>query len=145
MKIVLLDSINKRIKFLNDIIEKIGLNDICAVHGRAEDFGRDRMYREQFDLCVSRAVANLAVLSEYCIPFVKIGGDFVPYKSGNVEAEIEQAKGALKLLGGKIDSVTEFLLPGSDMGRILIKIKKVEGTSKRYPRKAGMPGKEPLA
>jgi len=144
MEMVLMDSLNKRVHFLNEVIEKLRLNRICAVHGRAEDYGREGKYREQFELCVSRAVANLATLSEYCIPFVKIGGYFVPYKSGSAEEEIRQAEGALKLLGGRIDSVTGFSLPGSDMGRMLIKIKKVEGTSKKYPRKAGMPGKEPL-
>lgn len=144
MNIILLDSLNKRVKFLNEVIEKLELRDISGVHGRAEDFGRNGEYREQFGLCVSRAVANLSTLSEYCIPFVKIGGFFVSYKSGNVEDEIGKAKGALKMLGGKVDSVTEFLLPGSDMGRTLVKIRKVERTSKRYPRKPGVPGKEPL-
>lgn len=144
MKIVLMDSLNKRIKFLNDVISKLELHDIYAIHGRAEDYGRDNEYREQFDLCVSRAVANLSTLSEYCIPFVKIKGIFIPYKSGNVEEEIRQSKGALEVLGGRIESVTEFLLPGSDMGRALIKVKKIKATSKKYPRKAGIPGKEPL-
>lgn len=144
MSMVLLDSLNKRIKFLNEVVEKLGILDISCIHGRAEDYGRDSNYREGFDLCVSRAVANLSTLSEYCVPFVKIGGYFVPYKSGNVQEEIGQAKGALKLLGGKVEAVEEFMLPGSDMGRTLIKIKKTEGTAKRYPRKAGLPGKEPL-
>lgn len=144
IKMVLMDSLNKRIKFLNDVIGKLELHDIYAVHGRAEDYGRDDEYREQFDLCVSRAVANLSTLSEYCIPFVKIEGIFVSYKSGNVDEELRQSKGALELLGGRIESVAEFLLPGSDMGRTLIKIKKIKTTSKKYPRKAGIPGKEPL-
>ena len=144
VKMVLLDSLNKRIKFLDEVIERLGLEVIRVVHGRAEDYGRDGQYREMFDLCVSRAVANLATLSEYCIPFVKIGGFFIPYKSGNVQEEIDQAKGALKLLGGRMEARAEFMLPGSDMSRMLLKIKKIEGTAKRYPRKAGMPGKEPL-
>lgn len=144
IKMVLMDSLNKRIKFLNDVIGKLELHDIYAVHGRAEDYGRDDEYREQFDLCVSRAVANLSTLSEYCIPFVKIEGIFVSYKSGNVDEELRQSKGALEMLGGRIESVEEFLLPGSDMGRTLIKIKKIKTTSKKYPRKAGIPGKEPL-
>ncbi len=144
VKMVLLDSLNKRIKFLDEVIERLGLEDIRGIHGRAEDYGRDGQYREMFDLCVSRAVANLATLSEYCIPFVKIGGFFIPYKSGNVQEEIDQAKGALKLLGGRMEARAEFMLPGSDMSRMLFKIKKIEGTAKRYPRKAGMPGKEPL-
>lgn len=142
--IVLLDSLNKRVKFLNEVIGQLGLNDIRTVHGRAEDFGRESLYREQFDICVSRAVANLSTLSEYCIPFVKLGGYFISYKSGNAGDEIEGARGALKLLGGKIDRIEEFMIPGSDIQRTIVKIKKVEGTSKKYPRKAGMPGKEPL-
>ena len=144
VKMVLLDSLNKRIKFLDEVIERLGLEDIRVIHGRAEDYGRDGQYREMFDLCVSRAVANLATLSEYCIPFVRIGGYFVPYKSGNVQDEISQAKGALKLLGGRVEDIAEFMLPGSKMSRALIKIRKTDGTAKRYPRKAGMPGKEPL-
>lgn len=144
MRMTLLDSLNKRIKFLDQVIGSLGLKGILGIHGRAEDYGRDGEYRETFDLCVSRAVANLATLSEYCIPFVKIGGYFVPYKSGNVQDEISQAKGALKLLGGRAEDVVEFVLPGSYMDRSLIRIRKTEGTAKRYPRKAGMPGKEPL-
>ena len=143
-EIVLLDSLNKRIQFLNDVIRQLGLHGITAVHGRAEDFGRSPLYRESFDLCVSRAVANLSTLSEYCIPFVKSGGYFVAYKSGKAENEIQEAKGALKLLGGGIDRIEEFVIPDSDIERMLVKIKKTENTSKKYPRKAGIPGKEPL-
>lgn len=144
MNIILLDSLNKRIKFLFDVIEKLELTYISAIHGRAEDYGKNVEYREKFDLCISRAVANLSTLAEYCMPFVKIGGYFVSYKSVGVVEEIEQAKGALKILGGKIDKITEFVLPESDLERMLIKIEKVEKTSKKYPRKAGLPGKEPL-
>ena len=144
MSMILLDSLNKRIKFLDEVIGCLGLKGIRGIHGRAEEYGRDGEYRERFDLCVSRAVANLATLSEYCIPFVRIGGYFVPYKSGNVQDEISQAKGALKLLGGRVEDIAEFMLPGSKMSRALIKIRKTDGTAKRYPRKAGMPGKEPL-
>lgn len=144
MRMTLLDSLNKRIKFLDEVIGSLGLRGILGIHGRAEDYGRDGEYRERFDLCVSRAVANLATLSEYCIPFVRIGGYFVPYKSGNVQDEITQAKGALKLLGGRAEDVAEFVLPGTNMSRSLIKIRKTEGTAKGYPRKAGVPGKEPL-
>lgn len=143
-RITLLDSLGKRIKFLNEVIGQLGLKDIEAVHGRAEDYGRDTSYREKYDLCVSRAVANLSTLSEYCVPFVKIGGYFVSYKSGNVEDEVIQAKGAFKLLGGRLEVRDEFLLPGSDMKRTLLKIRKVEGSSKKYPRRAGVPGREPL-
>lgn len=144
LRMVLLDSLNKRVKFLDEVIRSLDLKEIDAVHGRAEDFGRDGDYREKFDLCVSRAVANLSTLSEYCLPFVKTGGFFISYKSGEVEEEIRHAKGAWKLLGGRLENVVEFSLPGTDMDRSLIKVKKVEGTNKKYPRKAGMPGKEPL-
>lgn len=144
IRMCLMDSLNKRIKFLNEVIGVLGLKEIEAVHGRAEDYGRDREYREKFDVCVSRAVANLSTLSEYCIPFVKLGGCFVSYKSGKAEEEIRNAKAAWKLLGGKLEDVVEFSLPGSDMERILVKVRKTEGTNKRYPRKAGLPGKEPL-
>lgn len=144
MKITLLDSLNKRIRFLDEVIGQLGLKDIWTIHGRAEDYGRDGKYRERFDLCVSRAVANLATLSEYCIPFVKEKGMFIPYKSGQVEEEIAGAKGALRLLNCHVEEKVEFQLPGSDAARTLIKIRKTKKTDKRYPRKAGLPGKEPL-
>lgn len=144
LKITLLDSLNKRIGFLNDVIGKLGLTDIAAVHGRAEDFGRDEKYREKFDLCVSRAVANLSTLSEYCIPFVKKGGMFIPYKSGKVENEVFEAGGAVKKLGGEIKPTVILTLPGTNVERTFIPIKKVGITPKKYPRKAGMPSKEPL-
>ena len=144
LKITLLDSLNKRINFLNEVVVKLGLKEIDAVHGRAEDYGRDREYREQYDYCVSRAVANLSTLSEYCMPYVKIGGAFIPYKSGKIEEELCQAKGAVKLLGGKIENVVTFLLPKTDVERSFVVVRKKEGTSKKYPRKAGLPSKEPL-
>ena len=144
LKLTLLDSLNKRVKFLNEVIGTLGLEKIEAVHGRAEDFGRNSEYRGQFDLCVSRAVANLATLSEYCMPFVKVGGAFIPYKSGKVEEELNQARGAVKLLGGKIENAVSFELPKTEGERTLVVIRKVEATAKKYPRKAGMPGKEPL-
>lgn len=144
LEITLLDSLNKRINFLNEVIEQLGLKKIKAVHGRAEDYGRNRKYREKYDYCVSRAVANLSTLSEYCMPYVKIGGAFIPYKSGKIEEELNQAKGAVKLLGGKIEEVITFMLPKTDVERSFIVVRKKEGTSKKYPRKAGLPGKEPL-
>jgi 16S rRNA (guanine527-N7)-methyltransferase len=144
LKVVLLDSLNKRIKFLNEVIEKLGLKDITALHGRAEDFAKQKEYRENFDLCVSRAVANLSSLSEYCIPYVKKGGMFVSYKSGAVEEELEMAKKAIFLLGGEKKEVVKFTLPDSDIERSLVLIEKVQGTPKKYPRKAGLPAKEPL-
>lgn len=144
LKIVLLDSLNKRIKFLDEVIGQLGLENIIAIHGRAEDYGRNKEYREQFDYCVSRAVANLSTLSEYCMPYVKIGGTFISYKSGNIDEELKEAKGAVKLLGGKVEQVITFSLPKTEVARSLVVIKKNEGTAKKFPRKAGLPGKEPL-
>lgn len=144
LEIVLLDSLNKRIKFLNAVIEELGLENISTIHGRAEDFAKKKEYREQFDLCVSRAVANLSTLSEYCLPFVAVNGSFISYKSGDSEEEIQQAKHAIYLLGGKINNVDKFQLPDTDMGRALVEIKKLKQTPGKYPRKAGLPAKEPL-
>ena len=152
IKVVLLDSLNKRIRFLDAVIEKLELKCIKAVHGRAEDYGRDGKYREQYDLCVSRAVANLSTLSEYCLPFVKTGGYFIPYKSGKVEEGLERAKveeelaaasGAVKKLGSEVERTEDFLLPNGDE-RTLVVIRKNKVLEKRYPRKAGLPGKDPL-
>lgn len=143
IKVTLLDSLNKRVKFLNEVITVLGLKDIEAVHGRAEDLAREDVSRETFDLCVSRAVANLSTLSEYCLPFVKVGGYFVPYKSGKLEEEMTAGRGAIKKLGGIIESVETFQLPNSDE-RSLVKVKKVVPINKKYPRKAGLPSKEPL-
>lgn len=144
LNIVLLDSLNKRIQFLNTVIEELGLTNIHTIHGRAEDFAKKPEYREQFDLCVSRAVANLATLSEYCLPYVKVNGEFVPYKSGEIDEEVVQAKKAIHLLGGKTEEIIKFQLPGTEIGRSFVKIKKIQNTSKKYPRKAGLPVKEPL-
>ena len=124
LKVVLLDSLNKRIKFLDTVINELGLDDINTIHGRAEDFSKQGDYREQFDLCVSRAVANLATLSEYCIPYVKKGGLFVPYKSGEIEEEKDQSKKAVHVLGGKIEDVVKFRLPGTENGRSFVIIRK---------------------
>lgn len=143
IKVTLLDSLNKRVKFLNEVITVLGLKGIEAVHGRAEDLAREDVSRETFDLCVSRAVANLSTLSEYCLPFVKVGGYFVPYKSGKLEEEMAAGKGAIKKLSGTIESVETFQLPNSDE-RSLVKVKKVAPINKKYPRKAGLPSKEPL-
>lgn len=142
--VVLLDSLNKRVRFLNEVIEALGLTNIETLHGRAEDFAKRKEYREQFDLCVSRAVANLSTLSEYCLPYVKVDGYFIPYKAEEVDDEVANACTAAEILGGRIEEVYKFKLPGTDIGRSFIKIKKVKTTSKKYPRKAGMPGKEPL-
>lgn len=144
LEITLLDSLNKRVGFLNEVIKELGLTGISAVHGRAEDFGRDNKYREQYDLCVSRAVANMSTLSEYCLPFVKTGGFFIPYKSGKSEEEVKQAASAVKKLGGEMGEIVTHILPGTDVERTFIPVKKVGITPKKYPRKAGMPSKEPL-
>lgn len=144
LRVVLLDSLNKRVKFLSTVIETLGLTNIQAVHGRAEDAARQKAYREQFDAAVSRAVANMASLSEYCLPFVKVGGVFVPYKSGNIEEELKDAGKAVKTLGGTIRRVEKFQLPDTDIERSLVLIKKTERTDKCYPRKAGLPSKEPI-
>lgn len=144
LKVVLLDSLNKRINFLNTVIDTLGLENIQTIHGRAEDFAKKDDYREQFDLCVSRAVANLATLSEYCIPYVSVGGMFIPYKSREIDGELSISKNAIRLLGGKIEETIKFQLPNTDIVRAFVKIKKQEKTAKKYPRKAGLPTKEPL-
>lgn len=144
LKVTLLDSLNKRIKFLNTVIDELGLGDICTIHGRAEDFAKKVEYREKYDLCVSRAVANLSTLSEYCLPYVKVNGYFMPYKSGDIDEELNDSKTAVKILGGKIEDTVKFQLPGTDIGRSFIKIRKVKNTGKKFPRKAGLPSKEPL-
>lgn len=144
LKFVLLDSLNKRVGFLNAVIDELHLENITAVHGRAEDLAHNAEYRESFDLCVSRAVANMSTLSEYCLPFVKTGGLFIPYKSGKIEEEKNTAVSAINKLGGNMESVISLLLPGSDVERTFIPVKKVKATQKKYPRKAGLPSKEPL-
>lgn len=144
LKVVLLDSLQKRVKFLNTVIGELGLDDIETLHGRAEDFAKKTEYREQFDLCVSRAVANLSTLCEYCIPYIRVGGIFISYKSGTVDEEVDNSKKAIKVLGGKLDEVVKFQLPDTEISRAFVKIKKVEETKKKYPRKAGIPGKEPI-
>ncbi|TCS79528.1 16S rRNA (guanine(527)-N(7))-methyltransferase RsmG [Muricomes intestini] len=144
MHVVLLDSLNKRVKFLNMVIEEIGLQNIDTLHGRAEDYARQEKYRERFDLCVSRAVANLSTLCEYCIPYLRIGGIFISYKSGNIEEELRNSSRAIKVLGGEVEKNIIFQLPETDISRSFIKIKKRESTKKEYPRKAGIPAKEPM-
>ena len=144
LKVTLLDSLNKRLNFLNQVIEQLVLENIATVHYRAEDGARKAELREQFDCVVSRAVANMSTLCEYCLPYVKVGGCFVAYKSGNAEEEIDKAKKAVHLLGGVKENAIYFDLPDSDIGRSLVIVKKKEPTSKKYPRKAGLPSKEPL-
>lgn len=144
LEITLLDSLNKRIKFLDEVIEKLELKDIKTIHGRAEDFAKDNEYREKYDLCVSRAVANLSTLSEYCLPYIKVGGKFISYKSEKITDEMNAAKNAINILGGNISGQVDFNLPGCDIYRNLFIIEKVKDTPKKYPRKAGLPSKEPI-
>lgn len=144
MKITLLDSLQKRIQFLDAVIQKLELKDIETIHGRAEDYAKPGMLREKFDLSVSRAVANLSTLSEYCLPFVKKGGYFISYKSEKIAEEMEAAINAISILGGEVKGQIEFMLPDSDIYRNLFVIVKKKDTPKKYPRKAGLPSKEPL-
>ena len=144
LQVTLLDSLNKRIQFLNEVIDKLQLDGVETIHGRAEDFAKAGKLRETFDLCVSRAVANLSTLSEYCLPFVKVGGQFISYKSEKITEEMSAADNAIKLLGGKVKDQVEFTLPESDIYRNLFVIEKVKETPKKFPRKAGLPSKEPL-
>lgn len=144
LEIVLIDSLAKRLKFLNEVIDALELENISTLHGRAEDIGQNPDFREKFDLCVSRAVANLSTLSEYCLPIVKETGFFVSYKSGEVSEELLAAKKAIELLGGKEEETIFFTLPNTDNERSFIKIRKEKKTPKKFPRKAGLPSKEPL-
>ena len=144
IRVTLLDSLNKRVGFLNDVIQELRLSEIKAVHGRAEDFGKNSEYREQFDLCVSRAVAKLSSLLEYCLPFVKVKGYFIPFKAGNIEEELKEGKKAIHVLGGTFIKTESFTLPESDIERTLLVIEKKEKTPKIYPRSAGKPTKEPI-
>ena len=144
LDITLIDSLNKRVNFLTMVIEALKLEKIIALHGRIEDFGKNKKYREKFDYVTSRAVANLSTLSEYMIPLVKIGGKCICMKGSNIDEELKNAEKAIKTLGGKIEKVDTFLLPDTDMGRNIILIKKEKATPNKYPRKAGTPAKEPI-
>lgn len=144
LDIVLLDSLNKRIKFLNETITTLNLNGINAIHGRAEDFARDNFYRNNFDFAVSRAVANLAVLSEFSLPYVKVGGYFIAMKGPSVEEEINNSKNALSTLGGKIEEIIKVDIEDTDLKHNIVVIKKLKATSNLYPRKAGLITKNPL-
>ena len=144
LRVTLLDSLNKRILFLDAVIDKLNLSDVETIHGRAEDFAKPGKLREKFDLCVSRAVANLSTLSEYCLPFVKKGGMFISYKSEKISEEFEMAENAISFLGGRVKNQVEFTLPDSDIYRNLFVIEKIKETPKKFPRKAGLPSQEPL-
>lgn len=144
MKVTLMDSLNKRVDFLKEVISSLSLCDIDVIHGRAEDYAKPDQLREKFDLCVSRAVANLSVLSEYCIPYVKEGGKFISYKSEKISEEIKDAEYAITVLGGEIEKQVSFCLPDSDVFRNLFVVKKCSNTPGKYPRKAGIASKKPL-
>ena len=144
IQVVLVDSLNKRIRFLEDTVQKLGLSNVTCIHARAEELSRNKKYREKMDICCSRAVANLSTLSEYCLPFVRKGGFFISYKTEQVQNEIDQGKNAIKVLGGGNVQVEFFTLPGTDYQRSLVKIEKVADTAPKYPRKAGTPAKEPI-
>lgn len=144
LEVVLMDSLNKRIRFLADTVEKLGLSNVKTIHARAEELARDKSCREQFDYVVSRAVANLSTLCEYDLPFVRTGGTFVAYKSEKAEEELQNAGKAISVLGGKVETVDSFQLPGTDYERCLIVIRKSRPSPGKYPRKAGTPSKEPI-
>lgn len=144
LKITLVDSLNKRINFLNEVCNKINLENIKAIHARAEEFGQDNNYRESYDVAISRAVANLTVLVEYLLPLVKVGGKIICMKGPDIEEELKQAKSAIDILGGKFERCDNFCLPKSDISRNIIIINKIKETPKKYPRKAGTPAKTPL-
>lgn len=144
LDITLADSLNKRINFLNEVIKELGLEKITAMHARAEELGRNVNYREKYDVCISRAVANLSTLLEYMMPFVKVGGKCICMKGPNIEEELKTAKNAIKELGGELESIENFILPNSDIERNIIIIRKKSKINFKYPRKPGIPGKEPL-
>lgn len=141
--IVLLDSLNKRINFLEEVKENLKLENITTIHGRAEEFGKNKKERETYDIATSRAVAPLNILLEYLLPLVKVGGRAICMKGSNIE-EVENAKNALEILGGQIEKIEEITLPNSDIKRNIIIVKKVKNTPLKYPRKPGTPSKEPI-
>ena len=144
LRVTLSDSLQKRLRFLEDVIAKLGLQEVETIHGRAEDLGHQKNLRESFDFSTSRAVANMSTLSEYDLPFVKKDGYFIAYKSGKVDEELATAESAIRKLGGKLEQEVEYMLPESDIRRSLITIRKAKETPKTYPRKAGTPAKDPL-
>ena len=144
LQVTLMDSLNKRIRFLDDTVRQLGLTNVRTVHARAEELARNKQHREQYDLCCSRAVANISTLSEYCLPFIKQGGLFISYKSEKAEEELQESGRAITILGGKLEDKIRFILPGTDYQRILLLIRKIKATPGKYPRKAGTPSREPL-
>ncbi len=144
VEVTLMDSLNKRINFLNEVIKKLDLKNITTIHSRAEDLAKDNNYRERYDVAVSRAVANLSTLSEYMLPFVKVGGKCICMKGSNIDEERKIAEKAINMLGGKIVNIENFKLANTDNERNIIIIEKIRKTDSKYPRKAGIPSKEPL-
>lgn len=144
VKVTLVDSLNKRILFLNEVIEKLGLENIETLHFRAEEFGQNKKYRESFDIATSRAVANLSTLVEYLLPLVKVGGICICMKGSEIKEELENSKKAIQILGGEIQEIEEFYLPETDIKRTIVIVKKISSTPKKYPRKPGTPVKEPI-
>lgn len=145
IEVTLVDALNKRINFLNEVVDTIKIKKVETIHARAEELARNAKYREEYDILISRAVAQLNVLLEYTLPFVKIGGKVICMKGPNCEEEIENSKKALAVLGGEIQKIDTIILPDTDIKRTIIVIKKVKNTPKIYPRKAGKPAKEPIA
>ncbi|MBQ8983498.1 MAG: 16S rRNA (guanine(527)-N(7))-methyltransferase RsmG [Lachnospiraceae bacterium] len=144
LEVTLLDSLNKRVGFLNEVIDALSLSGIQAVHSRAEEGARNKAYRDHFDLCVSRAVANLQVLSEYCLPYVRLDGHFISYKSKDIEEELAQSKNAIHILGGSLEQTYSCPIPDTEILRQFVIIRKVQKTPKAYPRKAGTAAKSPI-
>lgn len=144
LSITLLDALQKRLNFLKEVVNACGLQNVELVHGRAEDVAHNERYRERYDLCVSRAVANMAVLCEYCLPFIRRGGHFIAYKAGDAIPEIRAGEKSAAIFGGEIKSIESFTIHGSDLARVLVDIRKVRNTPKKYPRKAGVPSKKPI-
>lgn len=142
--ITLMDSLNKRIKFLDDVVQNININNVRTVHARAEELARNKNYREKYNYATSRAVASLNILLEYMLPFVKVNGYCICMKGTNVQEELQNSKNALNTLGGVIENIEKFELPNSDITRNIIIVKKIKSTTSKYPRRAGMPSKEPL-
>lgn len=143
-EVVLADSLNKRVAFLNEVIGELELNNIKAVHSRAEDLAKNNEYRENFDVCMSRAVANMSTLAELCLPFVNVGGYFVSLKGPKADEEAELAKNAIKILGGHLEGIYDYKIEGTDLNHKAVVVKKISQTSSKYPRKAPKPSKEPL-
>lgn len=142
--ITLMDSLNKRINFLNEVVKNLNLERISCIHSRAEELGRDKKFREKYDVAVSRAVANMSTLVEYLLPFVKVGGMCICMKGSSIDEELKESEKAIKMIGGKVEKVEKIILPNSDYERNIVIIRKINNTNSKFPRKAGIPKKEPI-